>query len=245
VSEKAAAHAGRLAGPFTLIGAVLLATAAAAHLRFPIGAVHGEFVIISGFLVLLTTLAACGGVRLVEVRCDWLQLVALVTTAAGVFIASQAGIIGSADTPFELLGIIAYAAWMEELVFRRLLPRAFERTLHPAGRGTGAVCIVASQVLFAVSHFTPGLQYQSHLGVMALIRLFAGGLLLAAVVSRSGLAIGALLHAELNLRAVLPQPPPQTASTLGVCLIALLALGLTLFPLMSPFFPILTSRRIT
>jgi hypothetical protein len=208
---------------------VLLAASAAAQLRPVLPGFPRELVAPSGFLMLLTAIAACLGVRLWELRWDWVQLMALGTVCAGLFVMSRAGLIGSPDTPFELLGIIAYAAWIEELVFRRVLPRAFMRGLASSrGPRPGVVAVVASQFLFAATHFLPGLQQQAGIGWAALMRLFVGGLLLAAVVSRSGLAIGALLHAELNLRAVLPQPPPGAPSTTGLCLVAMLAIGITL-----------------
>jgi hypothetical protein len=219
-------HVDRASLPSALAAGVLLAAVASAQLRFPLPPLRQELVAISGFLCLLVAIAACLGVRLLDLRCDAPQVLALLATCAGLLAVSRAGLVGTHETPFALLGVIGYAAWIEELVFRRLLPRAFAQGFEPGNPGAAPACIVASQALFAVSHFLPGLQNQGAIGFTALMRLFAGGLVLAVVVSRAGLAIGALMHAELNLRAILPQPPPQTPSSIGVCLIGLMAIGI-------------------
>jgi hypothetical protein len=227
VSANVSKAVGRLISPVALAVGVMLAASAAAQLRLPLPHVPREVVAATAFLVLLTTIAACLGIRLLDLRCDWIHVTALATACAGLFVTSRAGLMGATATPFELLAVIAYAAWIEELVFRRLLPDAFMRATRSTPRRR-PVYVVASQFLFAASHFVPGLQQQTGFGLLALMRLFVGGLLFAAVVSQCGLAVGALMHAELNLRAVLPQPPPHRASLLGVSLIALFALGVTL-----------------
>ena len=209
------------------LGAVV-AAAGAGRIRLPRVPLPQEVIAMSLFVGLLVAVSACLGVGLVDLRCDWLQVTALATAFAGLLVVTQAGIVGSPDTPYELLGVVAYAAWIEELIFRRLLPRALTRALQPPGRRVLPIAVVASQLVFAAAHFVAGVQIRSALDLVALTRLFAGGLLFAAVVARCGLAIGVLLHAELNLRALLPQPPPEMPSTLGVCLIAALAVGVTL-----------------
>jgi hypothetical protein len=217
----------RAAVPCAIGLGVLIAAMAAAQVHSPLPRIPHAIVSASVFLLLLSGIAACLDIRLLELPADLPQLTALVTTVAGVFVAARSGLVGSPSTPVVLIGVVAYAAWIEELVFRRLLPRAFSGALGPHRVRSTTVGVVASQLLFAAAHFLPGLQNQNDLGVASLTRLFLGGLLFAAVVSRSGLAIGALLHAELNLRAMLPQPPPDRPTTIGVCLIATMAIGIT------------------
>jgi hypothetical protein len=240
IIARARGFLARMVVPSALAVGVLLAATAAEQFRTPYRSVPHAVVAVSAFLCLLAGLAACLDIRLVDVQSDWLQLMALATTVGAMLVVSRTGLVGSPDTAFALIAVIAYAAWVEELVFRRILPRAFTTAFESGGVRWTPGGVVTSQLLFAACHFVPGLRHQDGLGWVSLMRLFAGGLLFAAVVSRSGLAIGALLHAELNLRAVLPQPPPDAATTIGVFLIALLGLGITVSR--SPPLHILFSR---
>lgn len=118
-------------------------------------------------------------------------------------------------------------AWIEELVFRLLLPALFLRahftSLSQVARAFGAT--VAAQLLFAVSHVPIAPAFD----VYDLARLFAGGMLYALCLNSVGLGPTAALHAAFNISAMTGEAVGSTPrAAITVALAATAALWMVL-----------------
>lgn len=102
-----------------------------------------------------------------------------------------------------LVGLLL-AAWIEEVVFRALLPHLVSARLRNVLHPTLAcvVAVVLSQAVFSACHFIPDAsRFGTNLAEDAL-RLFVGGIFYWVIVDTAGLGIAAALHASLNLSIV-------------------------------------------
>ena len=124
---------------------------------------------------------------------------------------------------------ITFVAFVEEMVFRVLLPGRMTRALSlNLGRGRAlAVAVALSQLTFGASHLLPTNARPDGLGPAAFMGLTASGLALWAIIERVGIWTAASLHALVNISLILAPmpsgmtiPPPVAALWIagGVCL---------------------------
>ena len=186
----------------------------------------------STFLILVAAIGLFTRASLIDLAKDWRTTPALVVSC-GVVLLLQVGDVarlGGIRTTVSLT--VVYAAWVEEFVFRWILPRAFGDLLAPASRQLATVgAIVVSQSLFAAGHFLPGSVRSPWPDASVPLRLFAGGLLFWLVASRGGLTLAVLTHALLNLQVALPATALHARPTIaGVALVGAAALALLSAP---------------
>jgi len=146
------------------------------------------------------------------------------------------------------------AAFVEEVVFRVLLPRRLEHDLSTVLRPTRALplAVAISQAVFAIAHVLPQSPAASGLGLLGLLRLAGGGLALWAVTTRIGLWLAASLHALTNLALIFAPSgwgavigPVEVGLWMvgGMCLASRACRMRTIGPLLRAIWPRLLLRR--
>jgi hypothetical protein len=204
VTPATARSLARVAGIAT---AVLVSAVAAANARTMIPGMAPVVASASVFLLFVISIGLFTPNPLVDGAEGWRIILALAVASAVV------AAIGPTGVRMAALLVMVYAAWMEEAVFRRILPRAIADTLSSIGTRRAAFSgIAASQALFAATHFLPG-AFRSTPDLTTGLRLFVGGLLLWVIASRAGLTAAVVAHALLNVRAVLGDAAPRLHPT--------------------------------
>jgi hypothetical protein len=219
-----------LLGRFAVLASsVLVAAVAAAHAR-PLFPRLSHVVVGSvAFFALMVVGAGCLGLSLLDPRRDWRLVVILPAGYAAIETIANLGAFDFSRARHADLAVVTVAAWVEESTFRRILPRALARQLSDAGETAAHFwAVVASQALFAASHFLPGTVRSAWPDITPAFRLFVGGLLLWMIASRMGLMGAVVTHALLNLGTAFgdaaPLQYPTRAGMLLVCLPALAVL---------------------
>lgn len=214
-----------------IVAAVLLVAAAASRTRASLPGA-ATFFAATTFLILVAAIGLFTRTSLIDVRSDWRMLPGLLISGAVVLLIQAADGAGLGEVRATVALTVVYAAWVEESVFRWILPRAFGDLLAPFGRAAATVgAVVVSQSLFAAGHFIPGSVRSPWPDASVPLRLFAGGMLFWLIASRGGLTIAVLTHALLNLRVALPATALHTRPTMvGVAFVAAAALALLSAP---------------
>jgi hypothetical protein len=213
-----------LADSAAIAAAVLVAAAAAARAGELMPPAAQPFAATTFFAV-VGAIALFTPTRMLEWHRDTRLVVALALSGLAVLSLRAGDVAGLCGTSVAAILTVVYAAWVEESVFRRILPRAFGRSLASFGeRRAHAAGILVSQALFAAGHFMPGTIRYIWPDAAAPLRLFAGGLLLWLVASRGGLTIAVIAHSLFNLRSALPGAALQARPTIiGIALTGALA----------------------
>jgi membrane protease YdiL (CAAX protease family) len=167
---------------------------------------RGEAALLAQFVLLLvysyTLLNTAGRMPLVMAANPIMNFLAacLVTTVAVQAMSTRSLVRPPADWVSSVLA----AAFVEEIVFRVLLPNRIKRDLseHMSGRLSLIFAVAGSQSTFAVSHFVHG--GARDVNLHRLIDLAGMGVLLYVAMSAVGLWFAVTLHALLNLSSAVP-----------------------------------------
>ena len=201
---------GLCAAMLILVGVVTWSSPAAAAL----GAPYHPILRVAAFLALATAVfrtfarrgmssASCGG-ALTGARLEGLAPRFILLAAWLTFVIPDRS---------RWLATIIFAAFAEELIFRRRLPDAVEACWHPCpGNHRGRICaMLLSQGTFAASHMFRGSAEFSVDVTLALCRLVAAGIALLALTRLVGLWVAVVVHAAWN-SVILLRPPGEDAS---------------------------------
>lgn len=133
--------------------------------------------------------------------------VAYVTAAViGVVAVLWQSFLPSAPQGVQWVTGLACAAFVEEMVFRVMLPRKLVEIFSGLNRVRAvAVAIVLSQGTFAAAHFTVGAPGASD--ALRFVQLLSSGLALWAIVQVLGVTVAASIHTIVNVFSILHSSP--------------------------------------